>query len=317
MSVDYRAACPTNSLRQGLHRVSLLCMIILFIATSRVSAQLDPLYAQYFNTPVLINPAFTGMHNRWVSSLGYRAQWTGLEGAPNTMNFNSHISLRNNTLGAGVLFLSDRIGENRNKEFNALLSYRIELNEGVLSFGMQVGAMQFTTNGAGIVLRDPTDPKFATYSESKFNTGAGLVYKTDRYMLGLSVPRLLNNNITIGLTTIQVYERHYYLIGSYLIHLTGRVNMVPTILLKATQANPISADLNVNMVIDDAFSAGICTRNFNSIGLTASMRLKNYRLGYVFEVPGSNPGTAFITHEVTLGLGIPVFNYHEKIFQKF
>jgi type IX secretion system PorP/SprF family membrane protein len=303
--------------RKGLYRVSLFCVIILFSTASHVSAQLDPLYAQYFNTPVLINPAFTGMHNRWVSSVGYRAQWTGLEGAPNTMNFNSHISLRNNTLGAGVMFLNDRIGENQNKEFNALVSYRIELNEGVLSFGMQMGMMQFTSNAAGIVLRDPNDPKFASFNEFKFNTGAGLVYKTENFMFGISVPRLINNNIIIGQTTIQVYDRHYYLIGSYMYPISARLKLIPTVLLKATQGNPVSADLNVNVSIDEAYTAGIVTRNFNSIGLTCTMRLKNYRLGYVFEVPGSNPGTAFTTHEVTLALSIPVFNFHEKIFQKF
>lgn len=307
----------TSHYRAGVHQVSFLCVIILLVTSSPVSAQLDPLYAQYFNTPVLINPGFTGMHNRWVSSVGYRAQWTGLEGAPNTMNFNSHISLRNNTLGAGVMFLNDRIGENRNKEFNALASYRIELNEGVLSFGMQFGLMQFTSNGAGIVLRDPNDPKFVTFNETKFNTGAGLVYKAEQFMLGVSVPRLLNNNITLGATTIQVYDRHYYVIGSYVYHISARLNLVPTILLKATQGNPVSADVNVNVAIDDMITAGICTRNFGSIGLTGTMRLKNYRLGYVFEVPGANPGAAFITHEVTLALGIPVFNFHEKIFQKF
>lgn len=304
-------------IRKALHRVSLLWVTILFLTTSDVSAQLDPLYAQYFNTPVLINPAFTGMHNRWVSSAGYRGQWTGLEGAPNTMNFNSHISLRNNTLGAGFMVISDRIGENRNKEFNALMSYRIELNHGVLSFGMQVGAMQFTTSGAGIVLRDPNDPKFATFNETKFNTGAGLLYKTENYMLGVSVPRLLNNDIIIGATTIQVYDRHYYVIGSYMYPISARLKLVPTVLLKATQGNPVSADLNINVAIDDAYSAGICTRNFNSVGLTCSLRLKNYRFAYVFEVPGANPGAAFTTHEVTLAMGLPIFNYHEKIFQKF
>lgn len=304
-----------TQLRKRLLKVSFVCAMLMM--TFGASAQLDPLYAQYFNTPVLINPAFTGMHNRWVSSVGFRAQWTGLEGAGNTKNFNSHISLRNNTLGAGILLLDDRIGENRNKEFNALVSYRIELNEGVFSFGMQAGTMQFTNNGGGIVLRDPNDPKFAPYTEFKFNTGAGVVYKTDRYMIGASVPRLLNNDISIGSTTIQVYDRHYYIIGSYLIHLTGRLNVVPTVLLKATRGNPLSADLNVNMMIDDAFTAGLCTRNFNSVGLMGTMRLKNYRFGYVFELPGANPGVAYTTHEITLALSIPVFNFHDKIIQRF
>lgn len=300
-----------------LHRIFFLAFGLWCITPSKVSAQLDPLYAQYFNTPVLINPAFTGMHNRWVSSVGYRSQWTGLEGAPNTMNFNSHISLRNNTLGVGVLFISDRIGENRNKEFNALMSYRIELNKGVLSFGMQVGAMQFSSNTAGIVLRDPNDPKFATFNETKFNSGAGMVYRTEQYTIGVSVPRLLNNDIMVGQTTIQVYDRHYYIIGSYTYPISARLKLVPTVLLKATQGNPMSADLNAIIAIDDAYTAGICTRNFNSIGINCTMRLKNYRVGYVFEVPGANPGTAFTTHEITMALGIPVFNYHEKIFQKF
>jgi type IX secretion system PorP/SprF family membrane protein len=303
--------------RKRIRRTSLLFAIALLMLASGASAQLDPLYAQYFNTPVLINPAFTGIHNRWVSSVGYRAQWTGLEGAAKTLNFNSHISLLDNKVGVGIVVVDDRIGENQNKEFNALLSYRIQLNEGTVSFGMQVGAMQFTNNGGGLQLRDPNDPKFAPFNEFKFNSGAGLLYKTDKMLIAASVPRLLNNDISVGPSTIQVYDRHYYLMGSYTFYLNQRVNFVPTALLKATKNNPVSADVNANVSIDDAYTAGIFTRNFNSFGLMCTVRLTNYRLGYVFEVPGSNPGTSFTTHEVTLAFGMAVFNYHERIFQRF
>ena len=65
-----------------------LLVVTLTMAITCAMAQQDPLYSQYFNNPMLINPAFAGSNERLYSGLAYRAQWAGIEGGPATFNFN-------------------------------------------------------------------------------------------------------------------------------------------------------------------------------------------------------------------------------------
>ncbi|MCA6500789.1 MAG: PorP/SprF family type IX secretion system membrane protein, partial [Chitinophagaceae bacterium] len=82
--------------------------------THLAAAQQDPLYSQYFNNPMLINPAFAGSMERLYAGLAYRSQWSGIEGSPATFNFNSHIALADNRVGAGLVVVQDKIGNIKN-----------------------------------------------------------------------------------------------------------------------------------------------------------------------------------------------------------
>jgi len=66
-------------------------------------AQQDPLYAQYLFNPLLINPAYSGLNNNFNGTVGYRTQWMGLEGQPQTMNVSLHSSFVQNKVGAGLI----------------------------------------------------------------------------------------------------------------------------------------------------------------------------------------------------------------------
>ena len=69
--------------------ITIILVSVSFIAT----AQQDPLYSQYFNNPMLINPAFAGSNERLYAGVAYRSQWSGIQGGPTTFNFNSHIAI--------------------------------------------------------------------------------------------------------------------------------------------------------------------------------------------------------------------------------
>ncbi|MDZ7650052.1 MAG: PorP/SprF family type IX secretion system membrane protein [Cytophagales bacterium] len=88
----------------------ILSAIALIFFAGSAFAQQDPLYAQYINNPMVINPAYAGLNNNFNASITYRNQWGGFEGNPATINFNSHISLLENKIGAGLLLVQDQIG---------------------------------------------------------------------------------------------------------------------------------------------------------------------------------------------------------------
>jgi type IX secretion system PorP/SprF family membrane protein len=278
--------------------------------SSVVLAQQDPLYSQYFNNPMLINPAFAGSNERLYAGAAYRSQWAGIEGGPVTFNFNSHMGLVNNKVGVGVLAVQDQLGDIKNTQYGGVFSYRIKLRTNTFSFGMQAGFTRYATDPTAIRVVNNPDPAFNQFTETKFNTGVGVLLQNERYTLGLSVPRLLTSTVSQGGQSIQIYSRNFYLYGAYSIYVNERIQFKPSTLLRATASTPLSVDLNCNFIINKLYTAGLFTRKFNTYGLLLQMVMDNYRFGYVFELPGKSTALNYATHEISLSLSLDVLSFH-------
>lgn len=300
-----------------------ILVLSFFILTAvKGLAQLDPLYAQYLNNPVLLNPAYTGINNRFNAVVSYRKQWASFDGSPTTFSFATHMAVRDNKVGAGLVAVVDKIGDTRNTEIKGTYAYKLDLGknsgEKTLSFGLQAGLINFRNDPTSVNPRDPNDPAFAYVNESRFNFGAGIMVKTEKYLLGFSAPRIIPATIGQGGQKIRVYGQHFYLMGSYVFYLSEYVRLKPSVLLKATQGAPVSADLNFNLNLEQRYTVGVLTRNFNTFGLLVQMNVKDYRLGYVFETPTNNSlGTPFSSHEISLSLSMAVLNFHSSTFSNF
>jgi type IX secretion system PorP/SprF family membrane protein len=299
----------------------ILSVLTLILIAGSAFAQQDPLYAQYINNPMVINPAYAGLNNNLNASISYRNQWGGFEGNPATINFNSHISLLENKIGAGLLLVQDQIGNSKNTEFQGAFAYKLPVSdETTLSFGMQAGFINFRSNVNDLNLADPDDPAFLQNENvTKPNLGAGVILKSERYLMGLSIPRLLNSTITTGGEQFQLYNRTVYLFGAYVFYLNQNIRLKPSVLLRGVSGSPVSVDLNFNLNFYEKFSAGIFTRNFNSYGLQLQAKLgEKLKFGYTFELPtNSSVGPSFTTHELFLGLTMPTFDYHDRSFSNF
>lgn len=295
-------------------------LILLVLFTSVAHAQQDPLYAQYLLNPLVINPAYAGLNNNMNIMAGYRTQWTGLEGHPQTLNVSGHTSIAGNKAGAGFLLVQDRIGNVTTTEANASFAYKLLLHETTFSFGMQAGIQNFKTDYSSFTILDGDDPAFTgTAGATRFNIGAGALLKNERYMIGLSVPRLLPSTFRNGEEEFQLYNQHLYLFGAYVFYLNERIRFKPAALLKAVKGAPASVDLAMNFNINAIHTAGVFTRNFNACGILLQTLLADkYRFGYVFEVPiNRSVDTKFTTHEISLGLLLSVFSFHERSNSNF
>ena len=284
------------------------------------NAQQDPLYAQYLNNPMVINPAYAGLNNNFNASVSYRSQWGGFDGKPVTMNVNSHIALVDNKVGAGFLLVSDQLGSVKNTEFQAAFSYKLELNNNVLSFGMQTGFINFRNNFGELNLADPNDPAFGQNENvTKPNLGFGLVLKSERYFLGVSIPRMLSSTVNTGGQEFDIYDQHFYLLGAYLINLNENIRIKPSVLLKGVAGAPMSVDVNFNVNIDARYTAGVFTRNFNTYGVILQMLLSDkYLIAYNFELPTNNSvGSQFTTNEIMLGIKVPLLMAHDRSITNF
>ena len=288
----------------------------MWLVTQAAIAQQDPLYSQYINNPFVLNPAYAGLTNNLNTAISYRQQWTGYDGNPTTINANGHISLAGNKMGAGLMIVSDQIGATSVNEVYGSYSYRIKVaSDKTLSFGLQAGYINYKTENSKLALADPGDPLFSGETNAgKPSIGSGVILTSDRFFIGLSVPRMLKTTANAGGFNTELYTQHFYAMGSYIFFLNERMRFKPSVLAKVVSGAPASVDLNAAVIFYENYTAGLLTRNFSTYGLFLQAIIKNsFRFGYALEVPTNNSvGTNFSTHEITVGFRLNVLPFHEN-----
>ena len=299
----------------------LLCLVLLVLTSATsLQAQIDPLYAQYLNNPLVINPAYTGLNKELNASVSFRKQWAGFDGSPTTFNATAHTSLFDNRMGAGIILVSDQIGEYTNILAMGTYSYKIQMDRTFISFGLQAGVANYRGDSSELTIRDEGDIYFAdNINTTKPVFGAGIILTTDNLFLGLSVPRMLKTKGTYTNpdtdVTVEgdVYTQHFYGMASYIIFINERLRLKPAVLLKYVGSNPLSVDVNAVLNIDERYGIGAFTRNFGTFGLLAQAKFgQSFRFAYAFELPtGRSVGVNFTSHEITLGLSLAVFDFHD------
>lgn len=287
--------------------------LFVFFCSVAAMAQQDPLYSQYINNLLLINPAYSGSTTDLNLSAMYRKQWVGFDGSPATFNANGHIALSNNRMGAGLIVLQDKIGSDKTSEVTFTYGYHIPLNNDLtLSFGLQGGAINYYSDYSDLKI-NPADSKFTNQSVWKPNLGTGFILKNENFLISFSVPKLLKANSTVEQVSTSLYNQHAYALGAYVFQLSHRIKVKPWVLARMVSGAPTSLDYGASIKVDDSYSLGLFTRNFETYGTFAQINLGDHlRFAYVFELPTKNSvGTQFTTHELTLGVRLSVLGFHD------
>lgn len=289
----------------------LVLIFLLMIVCLEATAQQDPLYAQYLNNQFLVNPAYAGFPKAWQTVLGIRKQWVSLPGSPTTFSFTSSCSFVEDKVGTGLAILQDNIGETSTTDVSASYSYKLQLESSELYFGLLAGVVRYQSNPGELNMQDASDDTFVPYSRSQFNTGFGIIYNARTWFVGVSIPRMISNSLKVGNDYVQLYNPHVYLTGSYIDAINERMVVRSSMLLRAVKGGPVSVDVNSILVLNRSLGAGVLVRNLSAFGLIMQAWVKEFKFGYVFEVPtGRSVGAGFTTHEVTVTFTKGLFSYH-------
>ena len=202
-------------------------------------AQQKPHYTQYVLNNYIVNPAFTGIENYTEMKIGYRQQWTGLDGAPTTSYLTIHaplgkkderltptsmprsgVNLRGVDYlkesepaaphhGIGFQLIQDNIGPIKTTSALATYAYHMALSNNTnLSggFGVGVSRINLDRNKLNFGTPNPIDPSVSssltTLSKSKLDLNAGLLLYSPRYYAGLSVLQILPEDLTFANNTL-------------------------------------------------------------------------------------------------------------------
>lgn len=229
-------------------------------------AQQEAHNTQFMQYKLGYNPAFAGSTAAPCITALYRKQWIGLDGAPESQILSFNMPLNNQKIGVGGNIERNLIGFTETYTMDAVYSYRVRMGQGMLGLGLQgsIRSMATEFQRATTTQNKAEDPSALDMEQSKFlfNFGAGAYYSTDKFYFGLSIPRLLKNNIDFGNDQQEISKEihHFYLMAGIIFDLSENVQIQPQVLGKYVVDAPFDADVNVNFIFSDKYIAGATYR---------------------------------------------------------
>lgn len=243
-----------------------IILTLLIFSPISIFAQQEEQYTQFMFYKLGFNPGYAGGQSGANISVLARNQWIGFDGAPQTQLITFNTPLLNDRVGLGGSILRQSIGVTSYYTAEAAYAYRIKAGRGVLGLGLQGSVRLLRINYAALDGTQSIDIDNAVPAslQSKYipNFGFGAYYNTDRFYLGISAPRLLQNNIVINDEALFVNKerRHYYFMGGLILPLGESVQLQPQMLLKFISDVPFDADLNCNFIFNERFTTGLSYR---------------------------------------------------------
>ena len=313
-----------------------LCFIIFLGITvglvneQDVYAQQDAQFTQYMYNGLFYNPAFAGQKNGYQFSALHRSQWLGYTtssgqgGAPTTQLLTATARIPGKNFGVGLTFVNDDIGPTTSQDINLSFAYHRTLYKGTLSIGLSGGVFSNTLkyDEIDLVNPDPIIPATGSESQMRPNFGAGVVYETTKYFVGLSSRHLNEPAFDFGDGAFDnKLKNHSYLIAGYRIKTFAQVSFTPSLLVKTVGFNNFSYDFSVIATHNDRISGGLAYRNEESVSVLFGYQLlrdRSLKLGYAFDlVIGGNDAKSPSSHEFMLSYNLPtVSRTLQKVIQR-
>lgn len=286
-------------------------IVLLALVGFNAKAQQDPMYSQYLFNTMAINPAYAGSTDMISIMALHRSQWSSFEGAPTTQTILGHMPLKDENMGLGLSIVNDAIGPTKQTGFYANYSYRLKIdNQTDLRLGLKLGGNLFSANLTDLDLSESSDVAFQTNISNQFlpNFGFGMYWKNEKYFVGLSLPKLMRNELGSELVATSTTEefvfnqkRHFFLIGGYIMDLNPDVQFKPSFVFKHVAHAPSSFDLSANFFLKQKLWLGANYRFGDSFGAQVQYIFNdiNLRVGYGYDYTLSALGAyTGATHEI-------------------
>ncbi len=284
-----------NMTNRIIKRVAAITLLLITGTTGIVNAQYDAMFTQFMNNEMFINPAYTGTKEALALNALHRQQWMGFgDGRPVTTTFSAHAPLMANKMGVGLSFLNENIGVLDRNLIYASYAYHLQVNErDYLSLGLMGGVHLQLNKFADVSTLQSGDPEFSanTPTVATPNFGFGAYYHNDKFYAGVSIPRMIDDNIQVNSSgtvvkdlTVEFKSFHYYLMAGRLFNVNHNLKLKPQAMVKMAQGAQTELDFNVSALIKERLWVGASYRTGADVsGLLGVYITPQMLLGYSYD----------------------------------
>ena len=203
-------------------------LLILTMAVVGIAQAQDPLFSQFYTTPLQINPAFAGVTYAPRVTLNYRNQWGAISGGYKTYAASYEQSIPTLNSGFGLMLLADDAmdGVYKTTRISGVYGYGLQVNEDFfMKFGVEAGLINTSLDWDRLRFVDQLDPlsgledgagnpnqseeqRPASLNRSVVDISAGLMVHTKIFYAGIAAKHLnnpdesllsFNNSLAAGL----------------------------------------------------------------------------------------------------------------------
>ncbi|HLO59109.1 MAG TPA: PorP/SprF family type IX secretion system membrane protein [Bacteroidales bacterium] len=311
-----------------LKKSVILFLAILLIQIAGTFAQEKSVYKQYYLTPFIVNPAFTGSNYYPGALLSVRRQWVGIPESPATYFLSGNYRIGSydfydpkGFVNKGALELKDRMGlgaalYNHNYGPENLLggnisyAYHVPLSSKYeLSFGMSVIANYHSLRSDMLKPDQPDDPYLLNGNDPVFrmNFNLGILLHSNNNYIGFSTVKLLPDANAVNETN--EFLPSYYLMAGQKIKINRVLLFEPSITAKKLGDEPISADIYAKLYVNRLHWTSISYSTNGNINIIVAVHvIKMVHAGYSYEYTLGKIGSFnYGTHNIFLGINLGLF----------
>lgn len=295
----------------------LLFAMLVLLAGIKTYAQQDPMYTQFIDNLLVVNPGYAGSGDVGNFLLVSRNQWVSVADAPVTNSFSYNTRYKEQSFGLGFSVMYDKIGPQKQTGVYFDYSYFLKVSDKFkLGMGLKGGVSFYRAALTELITIDP-DPIYTQDIYKNFlpNMGVGGYLYSDKTYFGLSVPKLIENTITrddYETDYVNKEEIHVYLVGGHNFNLSSDFQLKTNAMLRYVKNAPISVQATALAGFKEKFWLGGMVRFGDAFGIVAQFQATPRMLiGYSYDITTSELNVfSNGTHEI-------MFSYDLNIFQTF
>ncbi len=318
----------------------IILTILLSMSLAYCFGQQEPQYSNYQMNNFMLNPAVAGSYNFWNVKAGYRAQWVGMNGGPQTGFATVH----------GPIYQGSRLRRNRSKRPHHGLGFTASYDQaGAISYSQAMGTYAFHTKldekhflsiGASFGMKEfrldanklkfvqtAIDPELngGVYSSVSPDLNLGMWLYSDYMFIGISARQLLQSGIELKTPSIDNPEdisklhNHYFVTAGTKLNMNYNWAFIPSVMLQIVNPAPMQVDINGTFWFKETYAIGFSYRHLDAIYLILDyVHDDRLEIGYAFDLTLSelnryNSGS----HEIIIGYRIQKDNRRVRCPAKF
>jgi type IX secretion system PorP/SprF family membrane protein len=280
-------------------------------------AQQGPLSENYFMDKYTLAPSYAGNFNSKYLFLGYRSDWTGIDGGPKTFRLSYNDVLMQNA-GYGAKVIYDKAGIFNQLYIMASYSYNLKVaDDHHVIFGLSAGIYHNSIN----LLEYYNDPDYNldpaltrddVSSKIKFMSDVSLVYSWKDLEIGG-----LFSNISFGNATYEDVNLKYNPLSNFQVHASYLYNIsdmwavTPIVLVRGGKYVKTQFEVAAQVAWQKRIMASLVFRDPGILGFGVGANIdKGIKIYYNFNFATNINMGIFNNHEITLGFNI--FEYIGK-----